>query len=882
MEQMYKINLDGRLDEAAWKEAKEFTGFRQVKKRGGEIVPVQTYFKILADTDRVYLGFYCEEPDVPQVIESHPNRNIWGTDRVEVFISPTGSTYDFYQFVTTFAGKKVTNFYSEGGNIRPDPYLPEWESKVYVGDNYWSVEMEIPLVAFYMSPNEELSTTWLFNAIRGRSDSSGPHAVESSSCVLLSSFHEVENYLAVDGFSMRPVEDDVRMVSAVIDNVERAENGYACTVTVETLNAVKGTFRFSSNHGETTTVTLDAGKNVFTVPGFFENLGRERISLELTRLADGKRFKRFYPVTMVYEPIKLQFTLPEYRCNFYPGQDYSKIVGKVITKKPATLKLEGPGIETQVLAPDAEGNFTFATPNFQEGEAWLTVTIEGEEKKQKIRRLAPTGHMMTWISGGNLIVNGKPAMPREMYSYPYRGSKVLCDWYEKENLHDTRALRKNLGKMAARPILQGILKLPRAEVFEDVMPCDALLRYYDKQIEAHKDVDFAFYFLSDEPECAGLSPIYLKNAYDYISERDPYHVINIVSHDARLFLDCADWFETHPYINPSNLPDGRRIYGRPINTMGNHVDRIAELNRPDKCIGFCPTLFCGEGKNRYADYVTFPEMVCHVWAAIIHGAKSLRPYAFGDMADRPVGTEGIRYIFSSAEALEDILLLGKRTTLYRDEELDAVLYEGEKEKLFVLVNFTQETKTVTVEGLTGTWHNFRHTGTFTGNTFTLAPHEVLIGTSEVRDTGLPTYEEVNELIDKLEAQRIANSSKLVPLRHDIAIEASRVAVRKPKLLNGMYGDLAIDVPKSGERFCELNFTKVDVSFNKVVITGYNMKNNVALKLRVNGELMTPDITETKTEEMSITFLLKETVAPDALRLEFFGEEAMEVYELEAF
>ena len=248
------------------------------------------------------------------------------------------------------------------------------------------------------------------------------------------------------------------------------------------------------------------------------------------------------------------------------------------------------------------------------------------------------------------------------------------DRYWVENYHETRGIKNNEGFMCPRPALTRSLKLPKAEVYEDRMPCDELLRYFDKQIEANNKKDFAYYYLSDEPECAGVSPVYLRNAYEYIAERDPYHVILIASRSAKTYVECADWFMTHPYINPQNMEDGRRIHSRPLKSLGNYVDDIAKLNRPDKCIGMIPQVYGYESRSKYADYLTLDEAISSTWAGMIHGGKALKPYATGDMADRPVTEEGVRYLFSSFEALDQMVLFGKRTQLLRTEEAECVLY----------------------------------------------------------------------------------------------------------------------------------------------------------------------------------------------------------------
>ena len=882
MKKLYEITLDGKLDEAAWETAKEFTGYRTMESRGGEIVKNQTICKILQDTDCVYFGFQCMEEDIQQVIESHPNRNIWGTDRIELFISPSGGTYDFYQFAVTFGGKMVPFYYAEGGFIQPDPYAPDWEAKVHVDEEFWSVEIKIPLTAFYMNDNASMSDTWLINPFRGRTKRGASLYEGSTPCRLSNNIKEVENYLVVDGFHKRPAEDDLRIVSALVEVKEKNEKGYCGTMEVKTINAVDAAFTFTSNFGETKKVNLKKGENVFTVPCCFGKLGRDRISLELTRESDGKLFKRYYPVTVEYEPVKLHFTLPEYRCNFYPGQDYSKIVGTVVSSNPVTLKLEGPGIETKEITPNADGSFCFETPNFEIGEAWLTATAGDEVKKQKIRRLAPTGHRMTWISGGNLIVDGKPVQARVLTSPGYRCSKVFMDEYSPEKYHETKEVSINGGDVKPRLVLTRELKLPKAEVFTDNRPSEALFRYYDKLIESRKDRDFACYYLSDEPECAGVSPVYLKQVYDYLTEIDPYHVFLIVSRSTRAYVDCADWVMTHPYINPQNLPDGRRIYSRPMNTMGGFVDDIAELNRPDKCTGIMPLVFSYEGKSIYSDYPTFDEIQCSTWAGMIHGGKTIRPYACGDLADRPFSDAGIRYLFSSFEALEDFILFGKRTQLLRTENAECVMYENGEEKMFVLVNFEQEEQTVTVDGLSGQWHYFRHGGKMlTGNTFTLKPLEVMIGTDTVKDEGLPTYEEVTAKADRLEAERQAGCSKLVPLRHEIALSGS-VGVAKHRLLDGVRDNLAGTTHSSGDRFLIADLSKVEVSCNRIVVSGWDLRGNILLKVKLDGEFVLPAGTEVKIEELSTTYRFKEPICPEAIRIDFYGGNQMELYELEAF
>ena len=134
------ITLDGRLDEAVWSTAEEHSDFVKIAVSGGGPAAVQTSFKVYSDDECVYFGFKCDEPDMASVIESHPFHDIWGCDSIEIFLAPSGKSFDFYQFVVTFGARQITLYHSEGGNIKPDPYKPFWKCAVYQGEDFWSAE----------------------------------------------------------------------------------------------------------------------------------------------------------------------------------------------------------------------------------------------------------------------------------------------------------------------------------------------------------------------------------------------------------------------------------------------------------------------------------------------------------------------------------------------------------------------------------------------------------------------------------------------------------------------------------------------------------------------------------------------------------------------
>jgi hypothetical protein len=234
-------------------------------------------------------------------------------------------------------------------------------------------------------------------------------------------------------------------------------------------------------------------------------------------------------------------------------------------------------------------------------------------------------------------------------------------------------------------------------------------------------------------------------------------------------------------------------------------------------------------------------------------------------------------VFSTFEALEEYILFAKRTTLYRSLDVEAALYELNGEKMFVIVNMTQDPQEVTLDALSGTWHNFRHGATISGCNFKLKPHQVIIGTTQVKDAGLPTYEEVLELIAKLEYERTHRDNLLFDRHTDIRITATSAAGGL-KLFDGVRDNFGWSCNTDGEKFMELDLTKVNPTFQTVGVYGFQI-DDMALKIKVGDQLITPAFADVKIEEHATIFTLKEAVSTDVLRFEF-GNRRVELYEIE--
>ena len=112
------ITLDGRMDEAVWKSAVAYTGFKKLGT--ANLLPEgnQTIFKILPCADRIYVGVKCMESDMQRFLKAE-NGAFSHVDSIEVFLAPSGSSYDFYQFMHSAKsdGSGKCHYYEETGVI---------------------------------------------------------------------------------------------------------------------------------------------------------------------------------------------------------------------------------------------------------------------------------------------------------------------------------------------------------------------------------------------------------------------------------------------------------------------------------------------------------------------------------------------------------------------------------------------------------------------------------------------------------------------------------------------------------------------------------------------------------------------------------------------
>ena len=911
------VPLDGGFSEGIWADVPEQGAFVCLKGAGKTEPAAQTSFKVAADRDHLYLNILCHEDKMDKLKKPDDPAALWSSDLVEIFLCPSGQPDEYYQFAVTAGNLHFCMFYGEAGVIRPDPYSPFWKSCVSYGKDSWQVRIKIPFSAFYMTRNAKWSESWRLNIARTRRA-----AYELSTwSPLRSSFHQSQNFRKFTGFPKRDPSQDV-LISKAKPNITSYTDGVysgPLDLTVDANPAAAGKYelRVEEPDGKSSVheIALKSGLNGISVPHveyLKKALGKTDLKLTLKSEKTGAVFGRRYPVDIVYQPIRIVLTTPGYKRNFYPGQDFSAIRGELKLnlspeqRKNAGIRLSvsGDGLEekTQTFQADSETiPFTFESKSLTEGgKAILTAKLleNGKETASAscpVIRLKKNAGSMIWIENNALIKNGEPWYPRFIYAQGYMGGTAFAERFKADDLAATPVRTATL---EPNRLIKG---LEEKEARKDVKPCPELFSKIRKIVEKYRnDPNFFLYYISDEPECRNVSPVYLKYIYDFVSELDPYHPVFTCSRAADKYLDCADAFSCHAYLGPI-VSEGKRILTVPVHRVRNYLQDVTKSLRPDKVVGFTGQFFSYKFNNILADYPTWEELESMSWSTIAQGSRLHYPYAYHDLGDRPQIYEGYRYFNQSIRALESLLLSNqKHPVKAADPEnmIDTLLVEADGVTLLIVVNL----KDGPLDTVISAEHlkQFSSLPEFRGNgsreivngelKLSLKPYECVVLTSKKLDEGLKSRAQVVKKIAEAEKARSSRGNLLFEKGATFEVDSSNPVQgifgplqQRNKLFDGTLDMLGWQSSRSGkEHWYELNFRKNPPKFSKIALYGYNM-GSPAVKIWKFGEWK--KLTPKKTEQGNYSVLLDfgEELKSVKVRIDFLkkaGKNPVELYEIE--
>lgn len=159
------ITLDGKLEEAVWKEAEVATDFMQKQPRDDIKAGLRTEMRVTYDDQFLYVAATCFDSTNHVVATLKRDIGFWDGDAVAVVLDPLNEATTGFMFGASPYGVQTEVLL--GGGSGPENYSREWDNRWYVEvQRYldrWTVEMAIP---FKTLRYEAGKTSWGINFTR--------------------------------------------------------------------------------------------------------------------------------------------------------------------------------------------------------------------------------------------------------------------------------------------------------------------------------------------------------------------------------------------------------------------------------------------------------------------------------------------------------------------------------------------------------------------------------------------------------------------------------------------------------------------------------------------------------------------------------------------
>ena len=168
------IKLDGRLEEAEYRDVQAITGFYQSLPQDGAEATERTEAWIMFDDDNVYVsGKLYDSAPPDQWIANEMRRDTQQLRNNDTFSVQFDTYYDHrngFFFYTNPLGARADNQFTNEGNANAD-WNPIWDVRVARFDGGWSVEMQIPFKSLRYRPGrDQIWGVQLRRAIRRKNE----------------------------------------------------------------------------------------------------------------------------------------------------------------------------------------------------------------------------------------------------------------------------------------------------------------------------------------------------------------------------------------------------------------------------------------------------------------------------------------------------------------------------------------------------------------------------------------------------------------------------------------------------------------------------------------------------------------------------------------
>jgi len=159
-----EIKIDGKIDEAAWSDAGMID---EIGTHDSVNAEVKTSLKFLYDKNHLYISAWMEEPDINNFTATAGGEIplTWNDDDIEFFFDTEKSQSDYIRLFQNAAG---TRFNSLQRWVENKYFKSKYVSDIFIGENFWSIEMQIPWRDIGVTESPQQGSEWSFNIGRHR------------------------------------------------------------------------------------------------------------------------------------------------------------------------------------------------------------------------------------------------------------------------------------------------------------------------------------------------------------------------------------------------------------------------------------------------------------------------------------------------------------------------------------------------------------------------------------------------------------------------------------------------------------------------------------------------------------------------------------------
>lgn len=158
--------LDGKLDDACWKNLPLMEGFYQYWTPTPKPPPLRTVAKLCYDDHALYIGITLYDERVEKIkatIRNRDNPETWTDDCVEIMVDPPNSGTGYFKFTTNFLAarydEKTTNMVIDAGWNAEG-----WQVKTSKDESAWFIELFLPWSDLGAKPKD--GDLWSFDLVR--------------------------------------------------------------------------------------------------------------------------------------------------------------------------------------------------------------------------------------------------------------------------------------------------------------------------------------------------------------------------------------------------------------------------------------------------------------------------------------------------------------------------------------------------------------------------------------------------------------------------------------------------------------------------------------------------------------------------------------------